>query len=215
MVARPSAEEATVRDDADAVGMAAAGDRRMSGSAPEGLQDGIPARARIISPSLMLPAEVVIFEIKPSLWYAALASLPVVAAGAAMVALAFAIRELPLHLRTWAVVIGVSVIGFRITFGLLQWLGRTYVLTDRRVLMQYGVLSVQVECLGLEEIENTFVAQAAGQRVLGIGTIFFRCNASHRNRMAWEHVREPKEIHAQIVVQIDRWKHALMGPQVP
>jgi hypothetical protein len=27
--------------------------------------------------------------------------------------------------------------------------------------------------------------------------------------MVWEHIREPKEIHARIILQIDRWKRTL------
>jgi len=63
-----------------------------------------------------------------------------------------------------------------------------------------------VRCVGLEEIESTFVAQAAFQRAVGIGTIFFRCGGREREVQFWEHVRRPKEVHGRIVVQIERWK---------
>ena len=61
-------------------------DRPMSGS-PEGVHEGLAA-PRIIAPTLLLPAEIVIFELKPSLWYVAFPSLPIAAAGAALVLLA-------------------------------------------------------------------------------------------------------------------------------
>ena len=101
------------------------------------------------------------------------------------------------------------VIGLRVAIALLQWLGRTYVLTDRRILIQTGVFNVKVEALGLERIEATFVAQAVVQRLLGIGTIFFRTGNAGRGSISWEHVRRPKEVHAHVVAQIDRWKHIL------
>jgi uncharacterized membrane protein YdbT with pleckstrin-like domain len=110
--------------------------------------------------------------------------------------------------RHWALVIGIWVVGLRVAIGFLQWLACTYVLTDRRILKQCGVVNVHVRCVGLEEIENTFVAQAAFQRAVGIGTIFFRCVGRDRDTQSWEHVRRPKEIHAHIVAQIERWKHA-------
>ncbi|MBE3070151.1 MAG: PH domain-containing protein [Planctomycetes bacterium] len=194
--------------------LVAAQDRSMSGSAPEGIEQEMPARARIISPSLLLPAEIVLFEWKPSLWYVVFVSLPVATAGLATLLLAFTVSELPVTVRQWGVVIGVSVVGLRVAAALLQWLGRTYVLTDRRILTQYGVFNVVIECLGLEQIENTFVAQGAGQRILGIGTIFFRCTAGGGMPIAWQHLREPREVHAQVVAQIDRWKRALTGPPV-
>ncbi len=174
------------------------------------LEEGLPvARSRIIAPSLLLPAEVIVFELKPSLWYVFIISFPVVALGAAAVLLALAIEDLPQVVRHWGTILGVWVMGLRVAVALFQWLGRTYVLTDRRILEQRGVMNVTVECLGLEEIESSFVAQSAFQRVLRIGTIFFRCAADGRRRhgTAWEHVPQPKEVHGVIVAQIERWKH--------
>jgi len=165
-------------------------------------------RTRIISPSLLLPAEIVILELKPSRWLAVSASLPVTAVALTLIALVCAIDQLQ-SVRQPAVIISMWIIGLRLALALLQCLGRTYVLTDRRILMQSGVFNVVVEAMGLEAIETTFVAQAMAQRVVGIGTIFFRSASPGRESLAWEHVRNAKEVHARVVVQIDRWKHAL------
>jgi len=179
----------------------------LSRSTPEEIGEDA-ARSRIISPSLLLPAEVVLFELKPSLWYVLFTSLPIAAAGAAVVALALAVKQLE-SVRQLGMVIGMWVIGLRVAVALLQWLGRTYVLTDRRILIQSGVFEVKVEALGLERIENTFVAQAVVQRLLGIGTIFFRTGDVGHGSLSWEHVRRPREVHGHVVAQIERWKHTL------
>jgi len=182
----------------------------LSQSAPEEINDEAPARSRIISPSLLLPAEVVLFELKPSLWYVVLASLPIAAAGVAVAALALAIEGLPMPYRHLGIVLGMWIIGLRVAVALFQWLGRTYVLTDRRILVQTGVFDAKVEALALERVESTFVAQAVFQRLLGIGTIFFRTTTDSGGvSMAWEHVRRPGEVHAHVVAQIDRWKRRL------
>jgi len=180
----------------------------LSGSAPDGLNESLPARSRIISPSLLLPAEAVVFELKPSLWYVLIVSLPITAAGVGLVLLACLVEEVAYVWRHWALVLGIWAVGLRIAVGFLQWLGCTYVLTDRRILKQSGVVNVCVRCVGLEEIESTFVAQAAFQRAVGIGTIFFRCGGREREAQAWEHVRQPKKVHGRIVLQIERWKQA-------
>ena len=187
----------------------------MSGPAPGGLEEDLPAQPRVIEPSLLLPGEIVIFEIKPSLWYVVFASLPIAGLGLAILFLSSAISDLPLVARHWGIVVGGWILGLRVALGFIQWLGRTYVLTDRRVLKQHGVLNVRVECLGLEEIESTFVAQAAAQRLLGIGNIFFRCATARGDPHIWEHVRRPKEVHAHIIVQIDRWKRSLSMTKTP
>jgi hypothetical protein len=179
----------------------------LSRSTPEEIgEDAV--RSRIISPSLLLPAEVVLFELKPSLWYVLFTSLPIAAAGAALVVLALAVEQLQ-SVRHLGMVIGMWIIGLRVAVALLQWLGRTYVLTDRRILIQSGVFDVKVEALGLEHIETTFVAQAVVQRLLGIGTLFFRTDDSGHRSLSWEHVRRPKEVHGHVVAQIERWKHTL------
>ena len=214
MAAQPLAEQQRVRrTTADPARLAGDDERPFSGSAPDEVGDGA-ARARIISPSLLLPAEIVIFELKPSHWYVVFASLPMVAVGLTLIVLACVIDELR-AVRQPGLIVGIWIIGLRIALALLQWLGRTYVLTDRRILTQSGVLDVVVESMGLEEIENTFVAQAVAQRVLGIGTIFFRSDGAGRASLAWEHIRSPKKVHAHIVVQIDRWKNSLNGTKGP
>jgi len=203
--------EKPARPPADAA-HAAAEPQRMSGSSPGGMENGLAVRARIIAPSLLLPAEIVIFELKPSLWYVAFTSLPIAAAGLGLVFLGLAVPEFGDAVRHLCIVIGMWVIGLRVAWALLQWLGRTYVLTDRRILVQSGVVNVNVDSMGLEEIETTFVAQASAQRALGIGTLFFRATSAHCQSLAWEHISRPAEVHAQTIVQIDRWKRSLKPP---
>jgi len=196
----PEAESQTARP-------SAAG---LSQSAPEEINDEVPARSRIISPSLLLPAEVVLFELKPSLWYVVFVSLPIAAAGLAVIILSLSIQVLPTPYRHLGIVLGMWVVGLRVAVALLQWLGRTYVLTDRRILVQTGVFDARVEALALERVESSFVAQAVVQRLLGIGTIFFRTMpGSGGGSLSWEHVRRPRELHGHVVAQIDRWKHTL------
>jgi hypothetical protein len=206
MVPRPKVDEAVARAPAS---LDDAMQRPMSGPGSGGLEKGLSVRARIIAPSLLGPGEVVIFELKPSLWYVAFVSLPIAAAGLMLLLLSGAISDLPESLRRWGAVLGIWIVGLRIAVALLQWLGRTYVLTDRRILTQSGVVNVAVETLGLEDIESPFVAQAAAQRLLGIGTLFFRPMPGVRcPPLSWDHISRPSDVHAQVVAQIERWRRA-------
>jgi hypothetical protein len=208
MVSKPKVDEAVARASADAPPLGGAVQRQMSGLGPGGLENGLTARARIIAPSLG-PGEVVIFEMKPSLWYVVFMSLPVAAAGLTLLLLSGVIFDLPESLRHWGAVIGIWIVGLRIAVAFLQWLGRTYVLTDRRILTQSGVVNVAVETLGLEDIESPFVAQAAAQRLLGIGTLFFRPMPGVRcPPLSWDHISRPAKVHAKVVEQIERWRRA-------
>jgi hypothetical protein len=207
MVSDPTPRERAAHprpSEADVAPLAAAQDR-MSGGMPGGYEDGLPVRARLAASSLLGPGEVVVLAVKPSHWYVLFAGLPFIAAGLSLVFLAFVITDLPLSVRQAGVILGVSIVGFRFAWAILQWFSRTYVLTDRRILVQEGVVDVDVRFMGLEEIESTFVAQAAAQHMLGIGTLFFRSLRS-ASSMAWEHIAKPAEIHAEVILQIDRWK---------
>jgi hypothetical protein len=178
----------------------------MSGSG--NLEEELPARARIISPSVLLSGEVVIFELKPSLWYAAFISGPFLVGAVLLGAFSFASDVLPPSVRHAAMIFSIWVAGIGVAAGMLLWLGRTYVLTDRRVLKQRGVFNVRVDFMGLEEVQNSFVAQSPFHRAVGIGTLFFRSgpDGGRRASHTWEHVRRPQEVHAEVVRQIDRWK---------
>jgi len=184
----------------------------MSGSAPGGLEGGLPVRSRLVAPSLLAPGEIILFELKPSLWYVVFTSLPLAAVGVLVLLIALGVSELSPSARQLGIVLGAWIVGLRVALAILQWLGRTYVLTDRRVLAQFGVINVEVQVMGLEEIASSFVAQAAAQRVLGIGTLFFRSDQARGFSMSWQHINRPKEVHAHVLAQIERWRRSQQGP---
>ena len=209
MVTTPNGDKTVARTRCDAPApLGGDGRRSMSGPGGGGLEGGL-AVPRIIAPSLLGPGEVVIFEMKPSLWYVAFVSLPIAAAGLVVFLLSRVVLDLPESLRYWGAILGIWVVGLRVAIALLQWLGRTYVLTDRRILTQAGVVNVSVETLGLEDIESPFVAQAAAQRLFGIGTLFFRPMPAVRcPALSWDHISHPATVHAKVVEQIERWRRA-------
>ena len=210
MVSTPNGDKTVTQARCDAPAPLGGGVQQpMSGGGPGGLHEGLSVRTRIIAPTLLGPGEVVIFELKPSLWYVAFVSLPIAGAGLVLFLLSRVVLDLPESLRYWGTIFGSWIVGLRIAIALLQWLGRTYVLTDRRILTQSGVVNVAVETLGLEDIESPFVAQAAAQRLLGIGTLFFRPMPGVRcPPLSWDHISCPAKVHAKVVEQIDRWRRA-------
>jgi uncharacterized membrane protein YdbT with pleckstrin-like domain len=57
--------------------------------------------------------------------------------------------------------------GFRI----LRWRFATYHLTDRRIVMEGGILSRTAETIPLDRIQNTVIHQPLGDRLIGAGDI--------------------------------------------
>src|ERR1700733_2412449 len=67
------------------------------------------------------------------------------------------------------VLIGASVLwaGLRI----LRWRFATYHLTDRRIIMEGGILSRTAETIPLDRIQNTVIHRPFGDRLIGAGDI--------------------------------------------
>jgi uncharacterized membrane protein YdbT with pleckstrin-like domain len=53
----------------------------------------------------------------------------------------------------------------------LAWRCTTYVLTSRRIILERGVLSRNLESIALDRIQNTIIHRPLGDRVIGAGDI--------------------------------------------
>src|SRR5215472_13570704 len=58
-----------------------------------------------------------------------------------------------------------------IGLNVLRWRLRTYLLTDRRVIVESGVLSRLTESIPLDRIQNTVIRRPLGDRMIGAGNI--------------------------------------------
>jgi uncharacterized membrane protein YdbT with pleckstrin-like domain len=71
------------------------------------------------------------------------------------------------------VIVLVLVIGALLWAGLriLRWRFATYHLTDRRIVMEGGILSRTAETIPLDRIQNTVIHRPLGDRLIGAGDI--------------------------------------------
>ena len=53
----------------------------------------------------------------------------------------------------------------------LQWRFLTYLLTDRRIVLEKGVISRLTESIALDRIQNTVIKRPLGDRLIGAGNI--------------------------------------------
>ena len=157
--------------------------------------------------SLLGDGEIVLLELKPSLWFVVLVSAPLGGLGLLLVLagkLAWMEQNFPEPGR-WLVLVGAVLIAGRLTWGVLQWLARLYVLTDRRVLRQKGVLTRQIFECRLNKIQNTFVEYTVVQRLMGIGTIHFATAGTRQVEAAWQHIANVGEVHREIQRAVSRY----------
>ncbi len=163
--------------------------------------DAVPA-------GLVHDDEIVILLLRPSLLYiplACLTSLTLIA----VVTLALALLATKLSWIPWvdshAYALGVVLAAARLAWQALDWWGRLFILTDRRIIRRMGVLHVCAFEARLKSIQHTSVFRLLRERLFGLGTIGFATAGSDVFDAFWVMVRQPFAVHRVVVDAIHRY----------
>ena len=185
-------------------------------SDPDTKQQSSPNIDQMLPSDLLSEDEVVLFAIKPSIWTVAFLSIRTVVVSVAIAAAAMVLGPaLRLGvLTTYIVEICGAVIFARVGFALLQWLSRSYVLTDQRVIRIRGVFTIDIFQCALVKIQNTFLTLTLPQRFLNLGNIAFVTAGTGSVEAIWRHCRNPLQAHQQLIRSINRASNKTMpvGP---
>jgi uncharacterized membrane protein YdbT with pleckstrin-like domain len=156
---------------------------------------------QLLPSDLLSDDEVVLFAIKPSIWTVAFLSFrtTVVAVAIAAAAAVFAPALHIAGLTTHIVELCAAAILARIGFAFLQWLSRSYVLTDKRVIRIRGVFTIDIFQCALAKIQNTFLRLTLPQRVLGLGNIAFTTAGTGSVEAVWRHCKNPLDVHQKLI----------------
>jgi uncharacterized membrane protein YdbT with pleckstrin-like domain len=153
--------------------------------------------------------ELIVFAIKPSLWFIVLASAKWLAAALVIWVAARAALSSTLALPLMQLAAAVAIA--RMAWATMQWSTRLYVLTNRRVMRIRGVFNVQVFECPLSRIENTELLLSLGERLVRAGTIYF--STASGDSSVWRTVARPLEVHERLREAIrrarNRGDHAL------
>lgn len=163
------------------------------------------APAQLVPVDLLQDGEVVILALKPSGWFVIIASLPIVASAALVAGLAYVVNlyHPPTQLRLICSACA-AVALLRTVIACWQWLGRTYVLTNRRIVCIRGLLRVQWSAAGLAGIRETLLTSAIAERLVGTGSIFCLGDPEGLPLVTWHSVARPAEIHEIVLEAVNR-----------
>jgi len=104
----------------------------------------------------------------------------------------------------------------RIGFAGLQWLSRSYVLTDQRVIRIRGVFTIDIFQCSLERIQNTFLTMTLPERILSLGNIALTTAGTGAIEAVWRHVKNPLDVHHRLLHAMNTSANRSHGqPQVP
>jgi hypothetical protein len=172
-----------------------------------------PERAATILPAgLLHDDEIILLLTRPSPLFIVLSCLP----GLALIGLlTLLMAYLAPHVARWQPFVswtdvhafagGLLVVLLRLSWQSLEWLGRVYVLTDRRIIRRIGVLRVAVFETSLRNIQHTSVFERVRERVFGLGTIGFATAGSDVYEAFWEMIRKPFVVHKIVGEAIQRY----------
>lgn len=148
--------------------------------------------------------EIVLFALKPSLWYLVLVSARWLAGAAVIILLApllIQTRSATVEILTQAALLVTAV---RLILALLQWSSRLYVLTNRRVMCYRGLMHVSVFESPLVHIRNTYVNASPVERICKVGSIGFSLQGGKQVEVWWEQISDPHAIHERIRGAIEK-----------
>jgi hypothetical protein len=153
--------------------------------------------ATVVPAEHLQDGEVVILAVKPSRWFALLVSWPwIVLAGIVAVATWLAGGALAAsHTARLVVLACCAVACTRVTVACFQWLGRLYVLTDRRVLRFRGIFREEVYGCPLRHLLHVHLSATLPERALGVGSLLFQGDdRAPAGEGHWLHLARPQEV---------------------
>ena len=95
--------------------------------------------------------------------------------------------------------------GLRLSWQMLEWVSRTYILTDRRVIRIMGVGRVQMFQAELRRIQHTQILWTLRERLFGLGTISFSTAGRSIPEAYWVMVADPIAVHKKILHAVERY----------
>lgn len=161
----------------------------------------------IIPQKLITDGEVILLAIKPSLWSILLVSGRWLAGAAIAIAAAhFAQRSILSHHAAMLIVqASILAAAVRLLIGAMDWLGRVYVLTDRRIMRLKGVVHIDLFECQLSRIQQVVMSLPLAERALFCGTILFYTAGTDHADAAWQTVNHPSAVYQTILQAIERY----------
>ena len=176
------------------------------GITPDDIKTSIRPGA-MIPPDVIQPGETIILLIKPSLLYVLLAPLRTLTIFLIITLLALAANSTIYNFYDNGdiVFLGFVAIGARIFWQFVEWLSRTYILTDQRLIRIKGVTNVSVYETPLANIQQTEVIRSIREQLTALGTIAFSTAGSAYIDAYWVMINNPYEVQNTIIKTINRY----------
>ncbi|HEV8603918.1 MAG TPA: hypothetical protein VGQ99_01050 [Tepidisphaeraceae bacterium] len=165
----------------------------------------------LMAGQVLRDGELILLLLRPSRWFILLTSLRFLAIVAILMALTVIFDD-KLHgpKRQYIEAETLLIVG-RLTWAVLQWMGRLYILTDLRIIRLSGVFHVDIFDCPLRKVARTLLEISFQERLCRIGTIAIIPQAEEVPIAHWQMVAHPRQVHEQIIATISRAKQGGSG----
>jgi hypothetical protein len=179
----------------------------------------VPARptmpsslATLFTTQILQDGEIVLMILKPSVWFVLVSSMRFLAMVAILASAAALVDDrLPSKNLIYIIDVAIFLMAGRVTWGILQWMGQVYVLTDRRVITLGGIFVIDVYDCPLRKIARTRIVYTTRERVFRLGTIQIIPSVDDKPDSLWQMVAKPAEVHEMLVATINKSKQGGLG----
>ncbi len=184
-----------------------------SGAATAPFEEAAPSSLVVLlTRHILNDGELVILLLKPSYWFILLQSLRFIAGVLIVIIAAQLYRDnLPTATQFHVFWAGVTAIVARLTWSILQWMGRFYVLTDLRIVRLQGVFNVDIFDCPLRKVARLRRVTTTRERILGLGSIEIIPFDDQLPIGQWQTIARPREVYQEIVKAINRAKQGGMS----
>ena len=165
---------------------------------PSAQPTGLAAAAEALRVAEKLEdGELILLAVKPSRWFVLLVSWPAILLAALVPAGAYLLvgmlgSEVPGRLVG---LICTAVACTRVTFACLQWQGRLYILTNRRVIRVKGAFREDLAQCRLKDLAGLHLCSPLPDRLLGVASLLFeRTDGKPSGDVHWIILAEPKDV---------------------
>ncbi len=163
--------------------------------------------SHLVPANLLTGGELVLLAIKPSGWFVLITSLPILISAGVVSIVAYIVGIYRSDSPTETVLCLCAAAGFiRIVIACWQWIGRTYVLTNRRVITVRGVIRVRVSAVRLIDVERAILTEQLAERMVGTGSIYCLTVSKNTPALVWNTISRPGEVHEIVISTIEHAK---------
>jgi hypothetical protein len=106
--------------------------------------------------------------------------------------------------RRVAIELAAVAAGVRITWSILVWMGRLYLLTDLRILRLGGVFTIDVVSCPLRKVASVRMVPVVAERLAGVGSIEITPRDPDLPAVQWQTIAKPHLVQQEILAAITR-----------